>query len=229
MAAAWGHLCCDGRALAHTSASSALRGAGMTAEGWEIYNGMSLRLCRRGPKLLCGPFGRGRCPARAAAPGPAVPTRRCCPARCPAAKAPGGMTGGDSSLLRAASHHTAPPPLIPAWSAHWGGKIPFGTQLPALSSACPLFHPKPCGAIDPGRVIFAHQGCITWLRADMGHGDAPSCAGSASQLRVHPRASLLPLSCPPPFISLFPKPRLHLPYYPPPRAIWVTLPCHYPR
>lgn len=42
----------------------------MMAEGWEIYNGISLRLCQRGPELLRGPFGRGRCPARAAAPGP---------------------------------------------------------------------------------------------------------------------------------------------------------------
>lgn len=33
----------------------------------------------------------------------------------------------------------------------------------------------------------------------------------------------------PPHYFPFPKPRLHLPYYPPPCAIWVTLPCHYPR
>lgn len=67
---------CDGRALAHTSASSALRGAGMMAEGWEIYNGISLWLCQN---CCVGPLGGRRCPARAAAPGPSVLPCRCCP------------------------------------------------------------------------------------------------------------------------------------------------------
>lgn len=162
-----------------------------------------------------------------AQPGQQPQAPLCCPAgavpKVPSSKGPWGCdTWGQLHAESCIPAHS-PPSIHPSSQ---GRKIPFGTQLPALSSACPLFHPKPCRAMDPGKDIF--QGCITWIKDDMGHGDAQSSAGSASQLRVHPGASLLPLSCRPPPHFPFSKASVTS-YYPPPRTIWVTLPCHYPR
>lgn len=159
------------------------------AQGWRFI--MESR-CGWVMELLRGPFGRGQQRPQALL---------CCPAGA-VPKVPSSDTWGQLRAGQELHPSTQPPsPLIPA---HRRRKIPFGTQLPVLSSACPLFHPKPCRAIDPA-IFLLTRGALPGSGMTRGHGDAPSAAGSASQLKVHPRASLLPLSCPPPLHFPFSK------------------------
>lgn len=143
------------------------------AEGCEIYNGKSPWLC---PEMLRGPSGRG-----GSSPSPSVLPCRCCPPKCPPAKSP-EVTPWDSSVLGAASQHS-PPALIPA---HGKRKIPSGTQLPALSSACPLFHPKPCGAIDPGKDFLLTRGALP------GSGMTWAMGKLRAVLDQHPSSGIIP-------------------------------------
>lgn len=209
---------CDGRALAHTSASSALRGAGLMAEGWEIYSGMSPWLCWQGPEMLRGPFGGGGCPAR-----PLCAALQVLSPRCPPAEA---VTPGDSFMLRAASQHTA---LLHSSQLSGEGKFHLGRSCQPCPLPAPCSTPNPAGPSVQARRFSLPRGAlpasgVTWAtgmpRAVL---DQHPSSGFISELL----STLSPV--PPPSFPFFQSLGYIFLIILLPCTIWVTLPCHYPR
>lgn len=138
-----------------------------------------------------GPLGGG-----SSSPRPLCAALQVLSPRCPP------VTPGDSSVLAESctpAHSTAPLSTHPS-SQGKENSIRDTAASPVL--CLPPVPPQTLGAIHPA-IFLLTRGALPGSGMTWGHGDAPSAAGSASQLKVHPRASLLPLSCPPPSFPFF--------------------------